>query len=136
MKTQDYANSTFTSSSRLFGTDATGQTKNFTVGSLLAILAGTSIPQVVATNGLTFHVITTNNTYFTGTPAGSAMIITLPPPSPFLDGMKYVIMSTQARLVTIQSVGATIVANYSQLTQVEPLCYQYNHSNTTWYPSL
>ena len=133
MKTQDYANSAPTPSTRLFGTDATGQTKNFTVQSVLAL---NSIPSVVTTNALTSATISSINTYFTGT-TGASFAITFPASNSSLDGIKYVVMSTAARATTTWiSSGATFIGAPAALVANTPVCFQYNHSNTTWYISL
>ena len=136
MKTQDYANSAPTPSTRLFGTDATGQTKNFTVQSVLAL---NSIPSVVTTNALTSATISSINTYFTGT-TGASFAITFPASNSSLDGIKYVVMSTVERLVTtFISSGATFVGAPTSLSPsgvFTPVCFQYNHSDLKWYRSL
>ena len=136
MKTQDYANSAPTPSTRLFGTDATGQTKNFTVQSVLAL---NSIPSVVTTNALTSATISSINTYFTGT-TGASFAITFPASNSSLDGIKYVVMSTAARTTTTWiSSGATFVGAPSTLSPsgvATPVCFQYNHSDLKWYISL
>jgi hypothetical protein len=136
MKTQDYDDAVATLSTRLFGTDATGQTKNFTVQSVLEFNA---VPSVVATNSLASTTISNINTYFTGT-AGGSFAITFPAANPNLNGIKYVVMSTAARPNTTWiSSGATFVGAPSTLSPsgvATPVCFQYNHSNTTWYISL
>ena len=134
MKTQDYANSAPTPSSRLFGTDATGQTKNFTVQSVLAL---NSIPSVVTTNALTSATISSINTYFTGT-TGASFAITFPASNSSLDGIKFVVMSTAARAnTTWTSTGATFAGvPPAALVADTPVCFQYNHSDLKWYRSL
>ena len=133
MKTQDYANSAPTPSSRLFGTDATGQTKNFTVQSVLAL---NSIPSIVTTNALTSATISSVNTYFTGT-TGASFAITFPASNSSLDGIKFVVMSTAARATTTWiSSGATFIGAPAALVANTPVCFQYNHSDLKWYISL
>ena len=133
MKTQDYANSAPTPSSRLFGTDATGQTKNFTVQSVLAL---NSIPSIVTTNALTSATISSVNTYFTGT-TGASFAITFPASNSSLDGIKFVVMSTAARVTTTWiSSGATFIGAPAALVANTPVCFQYNHSDLKWYISL
>ena len=133
MKTQDYANSAPTPSTRLFGTDATGQTKNFTVQSVLAL---NSIPSVVTTNALTSATISSVNTYFTGT-TGASFAITFPASNSSLDGIKFVVMSTAARATTTwTSSGATFIGAPAALVANTPVCFQYNHSDLRWYISL
>ena len=133
MKTQDYANSAPTPSSRLFGTDATGQTKNFTVQSVLAL---NSIPSIVTTNALTSATISSVNTYFTGT-TGASFAITFPESNSSLDGIKFVVMSTAARATTTWiSSGATFIGAPAALVANTPVCFQYNHSDLKWYISL
>lgn len=133
MKTQDYANSAPTPSTRLFGTDATGQTKNFTVQSVLAL---NSIPSVVTTNALTSATISSVNTYFTGT-TGASFAITFPASNSSLDGIKFVVMSTAARATTTWiSSGATFIGAPAALVANTPVCFQYNHSDLKWYISL
>jgi len=134
MKTQDYANSAPTPSSRLFGTDATGETKNFTVQSVLAL---NSIPSIVTTNALTLATISSVNTYFTGSAAGT-FAITFPAANSSLDGIKYVVMSTSARPSTSWSSSGATFAGVSPVALVAdtPVCFQYNHSDLRWYRSL
>jgi hypothetical protein len=117
----------------VFGTDENGSQKNFNVQALLALNA---TPQVVATDLLTSFTILKTNTYFTGT-AGASFAITLPASNSNLDGAKYVVMSTAERVSTTwASAGATVVGAPSTLTANTPVCFQYNHSNATWYISL
>ena len=133
MKIQDYDEAEATLSTRLFGTDATGQTKNFTVQSVLEFNA---VPSVVATGPITSTTISNINTYFTGI-AGGSFAINFPSVNPSLNGIKYVVMSTAARANTTWiSSGATFVGAPTALVAFTPVCFQYNHSNTTWYISL
>jgi len=133
MKIQDYDNSAPTVSTRLFGTDATGQTKNFTV---LSVLGLNFVPSIVTTNGLTSATISNINTYFTGS-AGGSFAITFPTANSSLDGIKYVVMSTATRANTTWiSSGATFVGFPNSLVANTPVCFQYNHSDLRWYISL
>ena len=133
MKAEKYGNIAPTSSSRLFGTDATGQTKNFTVQSVLAL---NSIPSIVTTNALTSATISSVNTYFTGT-TGASFAITFPAANSNLNGIKYTVMSTIARPTTTWiSTGATFVGAPAALVANTPVCFQYNHSDLKWYISL
>jgi hypothetical protein len=133
MKIQDYDEAQATLSTRLFGSDATGQTKNFTVQSVLEFNA---VPSVVTTNSLASTTISNVNTYFTGA-AGGSFIIYFPSVNSSLNGIKYVVMSTTPRPNTSWiSSGAAFVGAPNALVANTPVCFQYNHSNTTWYISL
>jgi hypothetical protein len=91
---------------------------------------------VTSTNALTTVTLTSQNTYFTGT-AGASFAITLPAASSYIDGQKFVIMSTAARAVTTWiSTGATFVGAPAALVANTPVCIHYNHANLVWYVSL
>jgi hypothetical protein len=133
MKVQNYITETPSTTSKVFGTNAAGNTVNYEVPALLAL---NQTPSVVATNALTAATLTNVNTYFTGT-AGPSFTVTLPAASSNLDGVKYVIMSTAARASTSwSSTGAAIVGAPSSLTANTPVCLQYSHANLTWYISI
>jgi hypothetical protein len=133
MKVQDYITATPSTTSKVFGTNAAGNTVNFNVPALLAL---NQTPSVIATNALTLATLTNVNTYFTGT-AGASFAVTLPASNSNLDGVKYVIMSTANRATTTwASAGATIVGAPATLTANTPVCLQYSHTNTAWYISL
>ena len=96
MKVQNYTTETPSTSSKVFGTNAAGNTVNYDVTALLAL---NQTPTVDVTNDLTAATLTNVNTYFTGT-AGPSFTINLPPASSGLDGIKFVIMSTAERVST------------------------------------
>jgi hypothetical protein len=142
MKINSYNNSTPTTSTSLIGSNGTGETFNFTVQSIFDLIYSGIVdvnPSVVTTNALTSTTITSTNTYFTGT-TGASFAITFPAANSNLNGIKYTVMSTVERLVTtFISSGATFVGAPSSLSPssvATPICFQYNHSNTTWYRSL
>jgi hypothetical protein len=133
MKVQNYITETPSTTSKVFGTNAAGNTVNFEVPALLAL---NQAPLVDSANTLTSATLTRVNTYFTGT-AGASFAVTLPASNSNLDGVKYVIMSTATRATTTWvSSGATIVGAPSTLTANTPVCLQYSHANTAWYISL
>jgi hypothetical protein len=133
MKVQDYITATPSTTSKVFGTNAAGNTVNFDVPALLAL---NQSPTVNATNAQTTTTLTNVNTYFTGT-AGASFAVTLPASNSNLDGVKYVVMSTATRATTTwASSGATIVGAPATLTANTPVCLQYSHANTTWYISI
>ncbi len=133
MKVQNYITETPSTTSKVFGTNAAGNTVNFEVPALLAL---NQAPLVESANTLTSATLTRVNTYFTGT-AGASFAVTLPASNSNLDGVKYVIMSTATRATTTWvSSGATIVGAPSTLTANTPVCLQYSHANTAWYISL
>jgi hypothetical protein len=133
MKVQNYITETPSTTSKVFGTNAAGNTVNFEVPALLAL---NQAPLVDSANTLTSATLTRVNTYFTGT-AGASFAVTLPASNSNLDGVKYVVMSTATRATTTwASAGATIIGAPSTLTANTPICLQYNHTNTTWYISL
>ena len=133
MKVQNYITETPSTTSKVFGTNAAGNTVNYDVPALLAL---NQTPSVVATNALTAATLTNVNTYFTGT-AGPSFAVTLPAASSNLDGVKYVIMSTVERVSTTWvSTGATFVGAPATLLANTPVCLQYSHANATWYISL
>ena len=133
MKVQNYITETPSTTSKVFGTNAAGNTVNFNVTALLAL---NQAPLVDAANALTSATLTRVNTYFTGT-AGASFAVTLPASNSNLDGVKYVIMSTVTRATTTWiSTGATIVGAPATLTANTPVCLQYSHANTAWYISL
>ena len=139
MKINSYNNSTPTTSTALIGSDSTGETFNFTVQSVFDLIYSGVLnvnASVVATNALTSATITSTNKYFTGT-TGDSFAITLPAANSNLNGIKYTVMSTAARATTTWiSTGATFVGAPTALVAFTPVCFQYNHSNTTWYISL
>lgn len=139
MKINNYNNSTPTTGTRLIGSNSTGDTFNFTVQSVFDLIYSGVLnvnASVVATNGLTAATITSTNTYFTGT-TGASFALTLPAANSNLNGIKYTIMSTAARAsTTFASTGATFVGAPAALIANTPVCFQYNHSNTTWYISM
>ena len=139
MKINNYNNSTPTTGTRLIGSNSTGDTFNFTVQSVFDLIYSGVLnvnASVVATNGLTAATITSTNTYFTGT-TGASFALTLPAANSNLNGIKYTIMSTAARAsTTFTSTGATFVGAPAALIANTPVCFQYNHSNTTWYISM
>ena len=91
---------------------------------------------VTATNALTAVTLTTQNTYLTGT-TGVSFAITLPAASSYIDGQKFVIMSTAARAVTTWiSTGATFVGVPAALIANTPVCVHYNHASLVWYVSI
>jgi hypothetical protein len=142
MKINSYNNSTPTTSTTLIGSDSTGETFNFTVQSVFDLIYSGVLnvnPSVVATNSLTSTTITSTNTYFTGT-FGASFAITFPASNSSLDGIKFVVMSMVTRVsVTWSSSGATFASFPNTLSAggvPTPVCFQYNHSNATWYPSL
>ena len=133
MKVQNYITETPSTTSKVFGTNASGNTVNFDVPALLAL---NQTPTVVANNALTSATLINVNTYFTGT-VGASFAVTLPASNSNLDGVKYVIMSTVTRATTTwASAGATIVGAPATLTANTPVCFQYSHANTAWYISL
>ena len=139
MKINSYNNSTPTTSTTLIGSSSTGETFNFTVQSVFDLIYSGVLnvnPSVIATNGLTSTTITSTNTYFTGT-TGASFAITFPAANSNLNGIKYTVMSTAARATTTWiSTSATFVGAPAALVANTPVCFQYNHSNTTWYISL
>jgi len=139
MKINSYNNSTPTTSTSLIGSNGTGETFNFTVQSIFDLIYSGIVnvnPSVVTTNALTSTTITSTNTYFTGT-TGASFAITFPAANSNLNGIKYTVMSTAARATTTWiSTGATFVGAPTALVANTPVCFQYNHSNTTWYISL
>jgi hypothetical protein len=133
MKVQNYTTETPSTSSKVFGTNAAGNTVNYDVTALLAL---NQTPTVDVTNDLTAATLTNVNTYFTGT-AGPSFTINLPPASSGLDGIKFVIMSTAERVSTSwASAGATFVGAPATLLANTPVCLQYSHANLKWYISL
>jgi hypothetical protein len=133
MKVQNYNTETPSTGSKVFGSNAAGNTVNFSVPALLAL---NQSPSVVVTNALTAATLTNVNTYFTGT-AGPSFAVTLPAASSNLDGVKYVVMSTATRATTTwSSSGALVVGAPSTLTANTPVCLQYSHTFLTWYISL
>ena len=133
MKVQNYTTETPSTSSKVFGTNAAGNTVNYNVTALLAL---NQTPTVDATNDLTTVAITNVNTYFTGT-AGPSFAVNLPAASSNLDGVKYVIMSTAERVSTTWvSTGATFVGAPATLLANTPVCLQYSHANLKWYISI
>jgi len=133
MKVQNYNTETPSTGSKVFGSNAAGNTVNFSVPALLAL---NQSPSVVVTNALTAATLTNVNTYFTGT-AGPSFSVTLPAASSNLDGVKYVVMSTATRATTTwSSSGASVVGAPSTLTANTPVCLQYSHTFLTWYISL
>ena len=133
MKVQNYITETPSTASKVFGTNAAGNTVNFDVPALLAL---NQAPFVEAANLLTAATLTNVNTYFTGT-AGASFAITLPASNSNLDGVKYVVMSTATRATTSwASAGAAVVGAPATLTANTPVCLQYSHPNATWYISL
>lgn len=133
MKVQNYITETPSTTSKVFGTNAAGNTVNFNVTALLAL---NQTPTVNATNDQTATTLTNVNTYFTGT-AGASFAIALPASNSNLDGVKYVVMSTATRAATTwSSAGAAIVGAPATLTANTPVCLQYSHANATWYISI
>jgi len=133
MKVQNYTTETPSTTSKVFGTNAAGNTVNYEVPALLAL---NQTPSVVATNALTAATLTNVNTYFTGT-AGPSFAVNLPAASSNLDGVKYVIMSTVERVSTTWvSTGATFVGAPATLLANTPVCLQYSHANLKWYISI
>jgi hypothetical protein len=133
MKVQNYNTETPSTGSKVFGSNAAGNTVNFSVPALLAL---NQSPSVVVTNALTAATLTNVNTYFTGT-AGPSFSVTLPAASSNLDGVKYVVMSTATRATTTwSSSGASVVGAPSTLTANTPVCLQYSHTFLTWYISI
>lgn len=133
MKVQNYITETPSTTSKVFGTNAAGNTVNYEVPALLAL---NQTPSVVATNALTAATLTNVNTYFTGT-AGPSFAVNLPAASSNLDGVKYVIMSTVERVSTTWvSTGATFVGAPATLLANTPVCLQYSHANLKWYISI
>lgn len=133
MKVQNYNTETPSTGSKVFGSNAAGNTVNFSVPALLAL---NQSPSVVVTNALTAATLTNVNTYFTGT-AGPSFAVTLPAASSNLDGVKYVVMSTATRATTTwSSSGASVVGAPSTLTANTPVCLQYSHAFLTWYISI
>ena len=140
MKINSYNNSTPTTSTKLIGSNSTGETFNFTVQSVFDLIYSGVLnvnPSVVATNSLTSATISSTNTYFTGTVAGASFAITFPAANSNLNGIKYTVMSTIARATTTwASTGATFVGAPAALVANTPVCFQYNHSDLKWYISL
>lgn len=133
MKVQNYITETPSTTSKVFGTNAAGDTVNYNVTALLAL---NQTPSVVAINALTAATLTNVNTYFTGT-AGPSFTVNLPAASSNLDGVKYVIMSTVERVSTTWvSTGATFVGAPATLLANTPVCLQYSHANLKWFISL
>jgi hypothetical protein len=142
MKINSYNNSTPTTSTKLIGSNSTGETFNFTLQSVFDLIYSGVLnvsPSVVTTNTLTSATITSTNTYFTGT-TGASFAITFPAANSNLNGIKYTVMSTAERLVTtFISSGATFVGVPTSLSPsgvATPICFQYNHSDLKWYRSL
>jgi len=141
MKINSYNNSTPTTSTKLIGSNSTGETFNFTVQSVFDLIYSGVLnvnASVVATNALTSATITSTNTYFTGTVAGASFAITFPAANSNLNGIKYTVMSTIARPTTTwSSTGATFAGvPPAALVADTPICFQYNHSDLKWYRSL
>jgi len=133
MKVQNYITETPSTTSKVFGTNAAGDTVNFNVTALLAL---NQTPTVNATNDQTATTLTNVNTYFTGT-AGASFAIALPASSSNLDGVKYVVMSTAERVSTTwTSAGASVVGAPATLLANTPVCLQYSHAYATWYISI
>ena len=134
MKTGNYQTQSPSVNDLLFGTqNSTGDTVNFRLQDVVNI---TQAPSIVATNTLIAYTISNINTYFTGT-AGASFAITLPTASANINGLKYVIMSTNNRPTTTWvTPGATIVGAPAGLSANTPVCFQYNNSDTTWYISM
>jgi len=133
MKLQNYITETPSTASKVFGTNAAGNTVNYEAPALLAL---NQTPSVILTNALTAATLTNVNTYFTGT-AGPSFAVTLPAASSNLDGVKYVVMSTATRATTTwSSSGASVVGAPSTLTANTPVCLQYSHAFLTWYISI
>lgn len=139
MKINSYNNSTPTTSTKLIGSNSTGETFNFTLQSVFDLIYSGVLnvsPSVVTTNTLTSATITSTNTYFTGT-TGANFAITFPAANSNLNGIKYTVMSTAARATTTWiSTGATFVGAPTALVANTPVCFQYNHSDLKWYISL
>jgi len=142
MKINSYNNSTPTTSTKLIGSNSTGETFNFTLQSVFDLIYSGVLnvsPSVVTTNTLTSATITSTNTYFTGT-AGASFAITFPAANPNLNGIKYTVMSLVQRVSTTWiSSGATFVGapgTLSPSSLATPVCFQYNHSDLKWYISL
>ena len=139
MKINSYNNSTPTTSTKLIGSNSTGETFNFTLQSVFDLIYSGVLnvsPSVVTTNTLTSATITSTNTYFTGT-TGASFAITFPAANPNLNGIKYTVMSTAARATTTWiSTGATFIGAPTALVANTPVCFQYNHSDLKWYISL
>jgi len=113
-----------------------GKDYNPTFNNVVATAYSNTGTTVTATNALTAVTLTTQNTYLTGT-AGASLAITLPAASSYLDGQKFVIMSTTARpLTTWVSTGATFVGVPAALVLNTPVCVHYNHASLVWYVSL
>ena len=140
MKINSYNNSTPTTSTKLIGSNSTGETFNFTVQSVFDLIYSGVVnvnPSVVTTNSIISTKITRTNTYFTGTVAGANFAITFPDSDSNLNGVKYTVMSTIARATTTWiSNGATFVGAPTALVANTPVCFQYNHSDLKWYISL
>ena len=133
MKVQNYNTETPSTGSKVFGSNAAGNTVNFNVTDLLAL---NQTPSVIVTNALTAATLTNVNTYFTGT-AGPSFAVNLPAASSNLDGVKFVVMSTATRATTTwSSSGASVIGAPSTLTANTPVCLQYSHAFLTWYISL
>ena len=142
MKINSYNNSTPTTSTKLIGSNSTGETFNFTLQSVFDLIYSGVLnvsPSVVTTNTLTSATITSTNTYFTGT-TGASFAITFPAANPNLNGIKYTVMSLVQRVSTTWiSSGATFVGAPGTLSPSSlptPVCFQYNHSDLKWYISL
>jgi len=139
MKINSYNNSTPTTSTKLIGSNSTGETFNFTLQSVFDLIYSGVLnvsPSVVTTNALTSATISSTNTYFTGT-TGASFAITFPAANSNLNGIKYTVMSTAARATTTWiSTGATFVGAPTALVANTPVCFQYNHSDLKWYISL
>ena len=142
MKINSYNNSTPTTSTKLIGSNSTGETFNFTLQSVFDLIYSGVLnvsPSVVTTNTLTSATITSTNTYFTGT-TGASFAITFPAANPNLNGIKYTVMSLVQRVSTTWiSSGATFVGapgTLSPSSLATPVCFQYNHSDLKWYISL
>jgi hypothetical protein len=143
MKINSYNNSTPTTSTKLIGSNSTGETFNFTLQSVFDLIYSGVLnvsPSVVTTNSLTSATISSTNTYFTGTVAGASFAITFPAANPNLNGIKYTVMSLVQRVSTTWiSSGATFVGapgTLSPSSLATPVCFQYNHSDLKWYISL
>jgi len=139
MKINSYNNSTPTTSTKLIGSNSTGETFNFTLQSVFDLIYSGVLnvsPSVATTNALTSATISSTNTYFTGT-TGASFAITFPAANSNLNGIKYTVMSTAARATTTWiSTGATFVGAPTALVANTPVCFQYNHSDLKWYISL
>jgi hypothetical protein len=134
MKVNNYQNGIIGLNVRLFGSDGSGDQKNYPFNQVLGV---TNSIQVVSDNTLDAYSIVYANTYFTGT-ADTSFDITLPASSPDIHTYKYIIMSTVNRpALTWDLNGASAsVGLPTSLTAYTPICIQYNHSDLTWYISM